>query len=53
MVVEIDNDISVDDCPADVATMTDGPRNFPCTDPADLIFGGRVKELGKPFATGQ
>jgi hypothetical protein len=29
MVVEVNKDISVGDCPADVPTMTDSPHNVP------------------------
>ena len=51
MVVEVNSDISVGDCPADTPTMTDGPHDIPCADPADFIVGQRSEELGKPFAT--
>ena len=53
MVVEVNSDISVGDCPPDVPTMTDSPHNIPCTDPASLIFGALSEELGKPFDTKQ
>ena len=53
MVVEVNSDVSVGDCPADVPTMTDSPHNIPCTAPASLIFGAPSEELGKPFATKQ
>ena len=53
MVVEVNNDISVGDCPADVPTMTDSPHNVPCTDPADFVFAALAEELGKPFDTKQ
>ena len=52
-VVEVNDDISVGDCPPDVPTMTDGPHNIPCSEPAVLIFEELSKELGKPFATKQ
>ena len=51
VVVEVNSDISVGDCPPDVPTMTDGPHDIPCTAPASLIFGALAAELGKPFGT--
>jgi hypothetical protein len=51
MVVEVNSDIDVGDCPPDVPTMTDGSQDVPCTDPADFVFAGMAKELGKPFPT--
>ena len=51
MVLELNSDIAVGDCPPDVPTMTDGPDDIPCTDSADYIFAGMAEELGRPFPT--
>jgi D-alanyl-D-alanine carboxypeptidase len=53
MVVEVNTDVSVGDCPPDVPTMTDSPHGIPCAEPSDFVFGRLSKELGKPFATKQ
>ena len=53
MVVEVNSDVSVGDCPPDVPTMTDSPQGIPCSEPSDFVFGRLSKELGKPFATKQ
>jgi D-alanyl-D-alanine carboxypeptidase len=53
MVVEVNTDVSVGDCPPDVPTMTDSPHGVPCSEPSDFVFGELSKKLGKPFATKQ
>ena len=53
VVVEVNSDIASGDCPPDTPTMTDGPRDIPCSAPAVRIFGALTEELGKPFATDQ
>ena len=53
MVVEVNTDVSVGDCPPDVPTMTDSPHGIPCSEPSDFVFGRLSKELGQPFATQQ
>jgi D-alanyl-D-alanine carboxypeptidase len=53
MVVEVNSDVSVGDCPADVPTMTDSPHDIACSEPSDFVFGELSKELGKPFDTKQ
>jgi D-alanyl-D-alanine carboxypeptidase len=52
-VVEVNNDISVGDCPADVPTLPNDPRDVPCSEPAEFILGALSEELGKPFALEQ
>jgi D-alanyl-D-alanine carboxypeptidase len=46
--VEVNSDISSGDCPEDRPTMTDGPQDIPCADPADRIFRALAEALGKP-----
>jgi len=53
MVVEVNSDVSVGDCPAEVPTMSDSPHDIACSEPADFVFGELSKELGKPFDTMQ
>jgi D-alanyl-D-alanine carboxypeptidase len=53
MVIEVNSDVSVGDCPADVPTMTDSPHDIACSEPSDFVFGELSKELGKPFDTKQ
>ncbi len=53
MVVEVNSDVSVGDCPAEVPTMSDSPHDIACSEPADFVFGELSKELGKPFDTKQ
>jgi D-alanyl-D-alanine carboxypeptidase len=53
MVVEVNSDISVGDCPADEPTMSDSPHNIACSEPADFVFGELSKKLGKPYDTKQ
>ena len=52
-VVEVNNDVSVGNCPADVPTLPGTPRDVPCSEPAEFIFGALSDELGRPFALEQ
>lgn len=49
VVVEVNTDIVSGDCPADVPTMPDAPRDIPCNSPADRINQALTEALGKPF----
>ncbi|HET6662064.1 MAG TPA: serine hydrolase domain-containing protein [Rubrobacter sp.] len=53
MVVEVNSDISVGNCPADEPTMSDSPHDIVCSEPADFVFGELSIKLGKPFDTKQ
>jgi D-alanyl-D-alanine carboxypeptidase len=53
MVVEVNSDVSLGDCPSDVPTMSDSPHDIACSEPADFVFGELSKKLGKPFDTKQ
>jgi hypothetical protein len=53
VVVEVNSDVSVGDCPTGESAATDGAQNIPCSAPAVLIFGELSKELGRPFALEQ
>jgi len=46
--VEVNSDISSGACPEDRPTMTDGPQDIPCAEPADRIFRALAEVLGKP-----
>jgi D-alanyl-D-alanine carboxypeptidase len=52
-VVEVNSDVSVGNCPADEPTMPGTPRDVPCSEPAEFIFGALSEELGRPFALEQ
>jgi D-alanyl-D-alanine carboxypeptidase len=52
-VVEVNDDVSLGECPAGVPTVPGGPQDIPCTDPASFIFGALSEELGRPYAIEQ
>ena len=47
-VVALNSDISSGDCPADKPTMTDGPEDLPCADPAIWNSEALADALGQP-----
>jgi D-alanyl-D-alanine carboxypeptidase len=48
VLVEVNSDISAGNCPEDIPTLKDGPKEGPCSQPAPRIYKALAEALGKP-----